>query len=618
LIQSATDRPVPPDIPGRRRATAGWPVSLTIATGFTAFFAWVQHLRNLQYAAAAFDLGLLTQVTWNNLQGNWFATSLLPFNYLAEHLSPALLFLAPVFLIWPNTEVLLLVQAVAIGMAGVGIFLATRQCTGDWVSAVLVQGAYYLAPPTGWVLIDEFHPVSLAVPAIAFATWLLWRKKLALATVVALVALLASEDAALWVAPFGILTAVVGRRQGWRWGVAGTIVALAWLVGYLLIVVPAVRPSSLGGTAPHPDLGSFSWCGNSFSAIESCLVRDPVATIRRAFTPNDIAALASVLVPTGGLALFGPSFLISWPRWLVLLLGNDPPGYHGHYIAIMVPAAFLGAAEAIGYLERRDRRLARSLAVLVIGGSLVAYVLGSPLPGGRAFVAQIRPRQTVAAIDAGLRLIPPDPRLAVAATSAILPHVALRPNVYLVTDGAGRPADYRIFDQADPYPLSHDDLQHYLALVRVDPNYLPIFHASGVIVFERQLTLPDRSMNQSFSDIMTLVGYSIGSKNGNAAVRLYWRLDRPAPVNYHFFIHLDANAGAGYSQADGELAKGNLPTTHLKVGQIVANRVSLPAPQPSAWGQYYVDIGWYDLQTGVRLKLADGNDHLTVGLLPTH
>src|SRR6185312_11711100 len=133
-------------------------LSVLMAAVFAAVYGWMLWRKEAQYQTYAYDLGLFTQVAWNTLHGHPFATTLLAFNYLADHFAPSLALVAPLFLFWPDARALLLVQAAAMAAAGIGIFLATWQRTGDGRSALLIQLAYHLAPVTAWVALDEFHP----------------------------------------------------------------------------------------------------------------------------------------------------------------------------------------------------------------------------------------------------------------------------------------------------------------------------------------------------------------------------------------------------------------------------------------------------------------------------
>ncbi len=260
------------------------------------------------------------------MHGEWFATTILPFSYLAEHLSPLLVIASPVFLVWHDAEAFLLLQSLAIGASGIGIFLVARLRSGDSVAALLLQAALTLAPSTGFVARDEFHPIALAMPFLTFAMAFLWSGRIRGATLIGAGALLINEDAALVTAPLGLLIAWWERRLGRApfWGLGLASLSLVWLLGYFLLVVPHMRPSDLNEPLPHPDLRQFVQCGESVEQVFRCLL-DPGQIISRGTTNGDREAIKSLFGPTLGLGLLGPSFLVLIPRWLVLLLGLDPP-----------------------------------------------------------------------------------------------------------------------------------------------------------------------------------------------------------------------------------------------------------------------------------------------------
>ena len=625
MLSEATARSREEAIGPRRPGALARPVeattSLALAAAFIAFYAWHIHGRHARYETAAFDLGLLGQVAWNNLHGRWFETTVMPINYLAEHFSPALVLASPVYVLWPDVEALMMLQAVAVGIAGVGVFLAVRWLARDSASALLVQLAYCLSPATAWVARAEFHPISLAIPAVTFATALLWWGRIRCAGVLGALTLLANEDAALWAGPFGLLVVAVGRRRGLFWGSSVSAVAVAWLLTYMLAVVPAVRPPELGERVPHPNIGAFSQCGSNPEAVARCLLQDPWDTVRRATTPGDRAALMSVFGPTAGLGMLGPSFVVSWLRWVPVLLGNDPPDYRAHYLALLVPAAFLAVAEALGLLRRLapglplPRRLA---GVAVALAAIAAYLQGSPLYGGGEYRAPPPERlRRVSVMDRAVQLIPRDLAVSVVSTSAILPHLALRPRIYLLSEGPNPPADYRIYDLRDPYPISAEDLRRMVAFVRADPAYTPILDEDEVLVLKRGESRPDVGADEVFGGVIRLVGYSITPADDRVRIQLYWRSDGAIARDYHFFIHLDGDDGKGFSQRDGELVEGHLPATRWPKGATVRDESLIAAPPLGQWSRYHLEIGWYDLQTGERLRLPDGRDHPDVPLTPT-
>src|SRR4029078_3156824 len=78
--------------------------------------------------------------------------------------------------------------------------------------------AYLLYPATGWLTLNEFHPVALATPLLLYAFWYLDEERLLPFALFALAASACKEEIALVVAGFGIWYAVAHRR--WATGAA--------------------------------------------------------------------------------------------------------------------------------------------------------------------------------------------------------------------------------------------------------------------------------------------------------------------------------------------------------------------------------------------------------------
>lgn len=586
-------------------------LSVLMAAVFAAVYGWILWQREAQYQTFAYDLGLFTQVAWNTLHGHPFATTLLAFNYLADHLAPSLALVAPLFLFWPDARALLLLQAAAMGAAGIGIFLATWQRSGDERAALLIQLAYHLAPVTAWVALDEFHPISLAVPALTFATFLLGRRRYGLAAGCTALTLLSTEDAVAWAVPFGLLLTAVARGRDRRWGLAVSAGAIAWIAAYLFLLVPALRPPALVQSDPHPDIGVFIFCGRTWSAVAGCLLQHPSSTIHQLLRPAGGDVLAAILGPTAGLGLLGPSFLVVAGRWVVQLLGVGPANYTQHYVALLVPAAYLAAGEAAGWL-RRLRVSPRVPAALVAIASLIAYVHQSPLPGGGDYAAPgAEQRARSALIDRAVALIPPDPHLSVVATSEIFPHVALRPGAYLPWAAPSSPVGYMVLDLRDAYPISDQQLRDLATVWLADADYQVLLDQDDVIVLKLGYLPPPVTTEATFGNAIRFLGYSVQRRNGTLESQFTWRALQTPGDEYHFFVHLVDGAGRIIGQQDGPPIPG-APSFVWTTGQALRTAVSLPAPAQA--GPVHLEVGWYNWHTNQRLVLADGSDHATLSL----
>src|SRR3954465_7232818 len=76
------------------------------------YLAFQQHAA---FHTHLFDTGYYTQVLWNTAHGNWFANSLKYPTFLADHFSPILLLLVPLFWLSPTSYPLQFAKIVALG-----------------------------------------------------------------------------------------------------------------------------------------------------------------------------------------------------------------------------------------------------------------------------------------------------------------------------------------------------------------------------------------------------------------------------------------------------------------------------------------------------------------------
>jgi uncharacterized membrane protein len=468
---------------------------------------------------------------------------------------------------------------------------------------------------TGWVAYDEFHPISLALPAITFATGFAWKGAPRTATILALLTLLSTEDATVWVGAFGIFLAL-RSRQGRPWGALVTVVAAGWLAGYLWVLAPALRPASILISDPHPDIGVFVYCGRTWSAVASCVVSQPGLVASQLFRSGGIQSILALLAPSAGIGLFGSAFLVAVPRWLVLLLSVGPGDFRSHYAAVLAPTVFLAVAEAVAWCSRRDRRIGGALGVVALVAAVVGYRQIGPFPGSLEYAPpQPAAIARAATLDAAVALVPNDPTLSVVATSSVLPHLALRPHIYLAWSAPPAPPDYRVIELDDAYPITKDQLAHQAMLWRADPGYQMIFDRNGVFVQKRDyvplLTQPDAN----FAHLVTLEGAALSWTNIHTlVVTVDWQLAGPAPANYHYFMHLVDARGQIAGQDDGQLLAGALPATQWIAGEAIRQHVNISLAAPASSPPYTFQIGWYDLATGVRVKLPNGTDFVSLAV----
>ena len=147
---------------------------------YTVVYSVLSIARYNTFHATTFDLGIMTQVVWNTAHGRLFETSLgrainakLIGSYMGNHVRPFLLLLAPIYRLWPDPRLLLVVQSTALGMAAVPLYAIALRRTSDPRFASVVALCYLAYPALGFLNLFDFHPIAFSIPCIFLAYWAL-------------------------------------------------------------------------------------------------------------------------------------------------------------------------------------------------------------------------------------------------------------------------------------------------------------------------------------------------------------------------------------------------------------------------------------------------------------
>ena len=151
---------------------------------------------------------------------------------LAAHVDPILVLFAPLWWIWPSPDLLLVTQALVVATGAGPVFLLARKHLGSSRAGLGFALVYLLYPATGWLTLNEFHPVALATPFLLFAFRYLDDDRLLAFAVFAIAAALCKEEIGLVVAGFG-LSYVISRRR-LRMGVGIVVAGVALIVPHLV------------------------------------------------------------------------------------------------------------------------------------------------------------------------------------------------------------------------------------------------------------------------------------------------------------------------------------------------------------------------------------------------
>jgi uncharacterized membrane protein len=459
---------------------------LAAAAAFAAGYAALSVLRQEAFATGRFDLGNMVQAVWSTAHGHPLQMTNLhgaQISRLAAHVDPILVLFAPLWWIWPSPDLLLVAQALVVAVGAWPVFLLARKHLGSPRAALGFALAYLLYPATGWLTLNEFHPVALATPLLLFAFWYLDNDRLLGFALFAVAAALCKEEIGLVVAGFGVWYALDRRR--WLAGGAIAALGLAWSVIAIAVVIPHYHA---GGESDF--YGRYSEVGGSAAGIVKTTFTHPARIAHAAFTQRHLHYVLDLVAPLAGLCLLAPLVLVAaLPELALNLLSATPTqtSIHFHYTAGLIPplviASILGA--------RRLARWAVPVAALVLGATLVANYRLGPIPGWRHVPGGSHFQATAAHVTRhdritarALSLIPKN--AAVSATNTLGAHLSARRRV--LSFPFVQEAQWIAADETQPgYADRYAPLPMAIALValRRNPDWRLVFEQDGVLVFHR-------------------------------------------------------------------------------------------------------------------------------------
>ena len=475
-----------------RRALAPPGVRVLLAAGITAYaagFAALSALRHEAFVTGRFDLGNMVQAVWSTAHGHLLRMTDLhgdQISRLAAHVDPILVLFAPLWWIWPSPHMLLVVQAVVVALGAVPVFLLAHKHLASQRAALGFAIAYLLYPATGWLTLNEFHPVALATPLLLFAFWYLDEERLLPFALFAIAAAACKEEIPLVIAGFGIWYAVAHRR--WMAGAAIALAGVAWAGLAIGFVIPHYNAG-----AASDFYGRYSEVGGSAGGIVKTVFTHPLRIVDAAFSARDVHYLLDLVAPLAALCLLAPLVLVAaLPELAINLLSSTTAqtSIYFHYTAGLIPPLIIATIFGAKRLSRWTLPVAFAIVLATLAGN---YRLG-PIPGWRhlpggqtlqATASRVTDHDRIAA--RALRLIPSD--AVVSATNTLGAHLSARRRILsfpFLQDSKWIAADETQPGYADRYAPIPTATQ--LAALRRSPEWQLVFEEDGILVFRRRST----------------------------------------------------------------------------------------------------------------------------------
>ncbi|MBI2305588.1 MAG: DUF2079 domain-containing protein [Chloroflexi bacterium] len=553
-----------------------WLILFLLIAAYIGYLSFLSILRYETFFAASGDFARRGQIMWNTLQGKpfVFTTWGSEMSLLGYHTEFITFLWVPLYLIYADPKVLLIVQAVVVALGALPAFWLARDTLRSDLAGLAFAAAYLLHPGLQGAVLFEYHGVTLAAPFLLFALYYLRQRRHVLFLVFAVLAMSTKENIPLVVIAMGFYQMAIQREL--RWGLAATILGGLWFAAVLGVVMPAFN---IQGRSPHWYL--YQDLGGGVRPMLVTMVTNPGHVLQVLLLPERLSYVRDMLAPLGFLSPLGLfTFLISAPSWGVNLLSAASDmhtmglrQYHAELVPVLVASAIAGAGLLVAGGERLRSGWGRPVLWLVLlwmGGSMAIgqYQHGfTPLRPGFHWLELTDHHRAAQDVMA---LIPPD--AVVAASHELLPQLTKRKELYEFRspsqgdfeqfNAKAATADYIIVDVlrhgwGDDALKLHQEVTRFIA----EENFGVIAGKDGVLLLrrgDRGISLPKEffsfaKANSSptfplsirFGNEFELLGFDIrpgtvlNDTSDTVLVAGYWRLLKPTSDMYLPSLYFD-------------------------------------------------------------------------------
>ncbi|MFB0546218.1 MAG: DUF2079 domain-containing protein [Anaerolineae bacterium] len=586
----------------------------------TFFILQVRLYRGLHMGIT--DLGYFDQSMYNSLHGRFLQVSFdipSPFrlkqssnspHMFAQHPFIIMLFVLPIYALFPHTYTLFFIQAFAAAIGALAVFLMARYKWGSEWAALCFSLSFLLYPTLQGININlftyGFHPENLFPPLFLFAFYFYQVRKPLLFTIFFLLAVFVVESYTLLCAAFGLYILLTNRA--WRKvGLLAFCLSLLWFIVSVQVIVPHFKVDK-----------GYAWWVEGMRGGRVFLEKYPqILSFLRPFGRY----LLRLLMPVLFLPLAAPGlFALAVPNLLVnfsaLFVGYEAPvNYNAWQSNPIVPPVFISAIYGLDNLlpwikdETKRRKILWGGAAVVLATSVVANYWLGPLPFSRAASPQnyAVDEARAASVDEIRTLIPQEASLS---ADYYLGSQFTRREILHWFPDRWRKVDYILIDLTSEWTQVYEDQLKYL---HDSPYHELIYDANGIHLFQR-LYHPPQPMQQSreanFGNAIKLLGYTASAENARPGdtlqLILYWQALDTVERPYTVFVHLLDEEGRIRAQEDSMPMSNLYPTDEWEAGEIVVDKYyDLKVDPATPPGEYVVEVGLYYWVTGERLPVLD-------------
>ena len=278
--------------------------------GISALILFISSIIRHELFNSSGDLAFFDQTVYLVSQGKPPISSVLGFHILADHAAWILYPIALLYKIYPHVYWLFAVQSIALSLGAFPTYLLAIQAGSKENQAIAIVIVYLLYPVLYNSNLCDFHPDTIAVPAILTAVLAARKGKLIWFCISVMIVLGCKAVLSLTVVAMGVWLLFFEKRR--LYGVIAIISGIAWFLIANKIIIPFFGSEA---TLVNRHFYRYSYLGKSFSETLQIFLSQPQIVFSHIFTLINLEYLFFLLAP------------IIWgliPKYMTPLIGAIP------------------------------------------------------------------------------------------------------------------------------------------------------------------------------------------------------------------------------------------------------------------------------------------------------
>lgn len=467
---------------------------------YVVYFTLASFLRYDNFYTGRYDLGNMDQVVWNTSHGRFFQASSdtgETVSRLSSHADVILILFGPLYKLWADPRLLLLIQVLVLAAGAVFIYKISNLILKNNKAATVFSLLYLLNPLVEYTNLYDFHSVTLATTFLLATFYFFLKKKYWLFILFSLLAVSTKEETWIIIGFFGIFTLIkqilklLKKKEKIKNSIkplllSSALIIFCFTMFYLLISV--IIPGFRGGE--HFALNYYSDFGTSPIDIIKNIIFSPGKVISTMIDRERLSYVFYLFAPLGFTSILSPvTLFFIVPEFGINLLSNNSNLHqiYYQYSANLTPFIFISSIFGIHNLLKwfPKIKLNHLLIFITMTSVFSAYFYG-PLPGAKnpsvdMFTKQLADRDLIQAFISGIPT-----RYKIAATNNLGSHLSRRRNVYTIPEGLNS-ADMILFLLNDSFAQpSLNDQKQMVNILKTNPNYQLLFEQGEFIVFQKK------------------------------------------------------------------------------------------------------------------------------------